>query len=228
MQYIEISIVLPVFNEENTIKKITEKLIDLPLSKEVIIVNDGSTDNTASILKEIKKDDSVKIIDHKKNSGKGAAIRTGIKYASGEFFIIQDGDLEQDPRDIANLLSYAKEKNLDAVFGSRVLNWGFKYDIRYVANMLFALITNLMFKAHLTDIMTGYKLCRTGIVKDLKLNSNGFDIEPEITAKLLKLNINIHEIPVSYNPRTKKEGKKICFWDSFKVIGRLLREKLIT
>lgn len=226
MQDIEITIVLPVFNEENTIKKISEKLVDLPLSKEIIIVNDGSTDNTATMLKEMKKDNCLRVVEHKKNYGKGAAIRTGVKYARGEFFVIQDGDLEQDPRDIANLLRYAKEKNLDVVFGSRVLNWGFKYDIRYVANMLFALITNILFKAHLTDIMTGYKLCKTPIIKDLKLNSNGFDIEPEITAKLLKRNINIHEIVISYNPRTNKEGKKICFWDSFKVIGRLLLEKV--
>lgn len=226
MQDIEISIVLPVFNEENTIKKISQKLVDLPLSKEIIIVNDGSTDSTGCMLKEMKKDNCLKIIEHKKNFGKGAAIRTGIKYARGEFFVIQDGDLEQDPRDIANMLRHAKENNLDVVFGSRVLNWGFKYDTRYVANMLFALITNILFKAHLTDIMTGYKLCKTPIIRDLKLNSNGFDIEPEITAKLLKRNINIHEIVISYNPRTYKEGKKICFWDSFKVIGRLLLEKV--
>lgn len=226
MEKIDVSIILPVFNEEKTIANVIDKLLRLSLRKEIIVVNDGSTDLTPEILKKFQANNCLKILEHGKNLGKGVAIRTGIKEAQGDFIIIQDGDLEQDPQDILNLLRVAKERNLEVIFGTRVLNRGFQFDIRYVANMLFALLTNILFRGHLSDIMTGYKLCKTDIIKGIKLDSNGFDIEPEITAKLLKQKRRICEIPVSYNPRTAKEGKKIRFRDSFKIVGRLLLEKI--
>lgn len=222
---IEISIILPVFNEEKTIERVISLLVNLPVAKEIIVVNDGSTDRTAEILKMIQNKDSFKLIEHRKNYGKGRAVRTGIENTKGEFLVIQDGDMEQRPQDIVAMLQKAKGENLAVVFGTRMTNKNSPFNIWFLANKIITLVTNILFNSHLTDVMTGYKLCKTEIAKNLQLESDGFDIEPEITAKLLKQRIQIYEVPIFYKPRTKSDGKKICFWDTIKVIKRILLEK---
>ncbi len=226
MNEIDITIIMPVYNEQRTIKQAFQETNILDISKEIIVVNDGSTDRTNEILSELEKENNFTLLTHKKNLGKGMAVRKGIENAKGKFIIIRDCDVEQKSEDIVKMLRTAKEENINVVFGTRILNWGYQFNIRFIANMLFAFITNILFHAHQTDIMTGYKLCETEIMKSLKLKCNGFDIEAEITAKLLKKDINICEIPISYNPRVVSDGKKICFSDSFKVVVRLLLERI--
>lgn len=222
-----LTIILPVYNEEKTVDEALKRLIPLPIDKEIVIVNDGSTDKTLEMIEKYRDNGMVTIISHERNKGKGAAIRTGIDKARGEKLIIQDADLEQEPKDIIKLMEFMEQKGLKAVFGTRILNWGFdSFDIRYIANMLFALITNTLFKSHLSDIMTGYKLFDTSLIKSLNLQCNSFDIEPEMTAKTLKREITIGECPISYSPRTYEEGKKIRFKDSFKIVYRLIIERL--
>lgn len=214
----KLSIIIPVFNEKNTLEKVIENVKAVELNKEIIVIDDGSTDGTKEILRRIN---GISKHFHEKNMGKGAAIHTGIKYVTGDVVAIQDADLEQYPDDLKKMFIALQENGYDAVFGSR-MKGNFKPGLRYLANWLFSFLTNLLYQSHLTDIMTGYKMCRSYIIKDLELKSKGFDIEPEITAKLLKKGIKIHEIPVSYSPRGYDKGKKIRFVDSFKVVKVLL------
>jgi len=202
----KISVLIPVYNEQNTIVEVLEKVLSLPLEKEIIVVDDGSTDDTSKVLKTLSLKQDIHIITQKFNRGKGAAIKTGIKYATGDYVIIQDADLELNPLDIIKLVD-ALKNGYHVVYGSRFLQKRKMPLINFYANKFLTFLTNLLYHSNITDMETCYKLCATKILNELDLKSERFEIEPEITCKILKKGYKIKEVPISYNPR--KEGKKI-------------------
>ena len=227
-----ISIIVPCYNEKNTIEKIIEKIYSIKIKKEIIIVDDGSKDGTAEILKRKIKSKAKKIIFHKKNMGKGAAIKSSLKFIKGEIVIIQDADLEYDPKDYHKLLRPFKNKSINVVYGSRVLgrkNSVFSYNLakqfRIFGNHLLTSISNFLNKQSLTDAHTCYKILRKNIFLKLKIKENGFSFCPEVTTKLSNLGIKIIEVPISYNGRSYKEGKKIGFKDAYKAINTIFKYK---
>lgn len=218
----KLSVIIPVLNEEATIKQILSKVIDLKDMFEIIVVNDGSTDSTLNILEKLKKttkySKKLKIISHKTNLGKGSAIRTGGKVAKGDFVIIQDADLEYDPREFSKLTRVVDKKT--AVYGSRILSKTKHAYLRtYMGNIVITAFCNILFGSHLTDSYTCYKLIPTDIFKSLRLKSEGFEIEAEITAKLLRKRVPIKEVAINYHPRSYEKGKKIKGKDA--IIGAL-------
>lgn len=222
----KLSIIIPVFNEEKTVKDAVGRVLAQEIKgwqKEIIVVNDGSTDNTQEELKKIF--DEVSIVRHIKNLGKGAALRSGLSKSSGDAVIIQDADLEYSPADWPAMLEEL-EKNHDvaAVFGSRELNnerKGYFFCVLGVRFLTF--LVNFLFHSKLTDIYTCYKLMRRDFIKKIKLESNGFEIEAEITCKILKNRGVIKEIPINYFPRTFKQGKHIRTKDEFLGIKTVLK-----
>jgi dolichol-phosphate mannosyltransferase len=225
-----LTIIIPVYNEKNNIQKILDKIFLIKLiKKEIIIVDDCSTDGTRKILKQNLKHKVKRVIFHKKNHGKGAAINSAKKFISGDLVLIQDADLEYDPNDYYKLLKPFKKKNVKCVYGSRFLpsskctgpkSFGFK--IRVIANYLLTLLSNLLNNQNLTDAHTCYKVFSANLFRSIELEEKGFDFCPEITAKISKKKIKIHEVPISYVSRTYKEGKKIKFIDGFKAIRTIL------
>lgn len=226
----KLSIIIPVFNEKNTIKQILEKVesVDLGnMEKEIIIVDDGSTDGTKEILSNLQK--NYKIIYHNKNMGKGAAIRSGIKEATGDIITIQDADLEYDPNDYKKLVQPIIENKASVVYGSRILNKDNKYVslIYGWGGKLVTAFANWLYWTNLTDEPTCYKVFRADVLKNLDLKCRGFEFCPEVTAKTLKAGHKILEIPISYNPRSTKQGKKIKYRDGLIAIWTLLKYKFI-
>ncbi len=229
----KVSIIIPVFNEESTIKEVINKVLDIKsedFDKEIIIVNDGSTDNTQDILNSFQSNHRIKIIEHKKNLGKGAAVRTGIKNATGDVIIIQDGDLEYDPKDIVKCVKPILSGKEKVVYGSRFLDKKQRKRIIKEGRLLFYLggrvitiLTNFLFGVKLSDEPTCYKAFDSSIFRKIKIESNGFEWEPEVTAKVLKSGLQIKEVPITYYPR--KEGKKIKYVDGLKAISTLVRYK---
>ncbi len=214
MNISKLSIIVPVYNEEKTIAKILSQLKALRLGKtekEIIVVDDGSTDGTKKALKTHSF--CCKIVSHPKNMGKGAAIRTGLGYATGDYMIIQDADLEYAPRDIKKLISCAETNRALVVYGSRFLRAKIKVpgDF-YKGGFLLGVLTNILYGTRITDEATCYKLFNTDLLRRLNLKSNGFDFCPEATAKICKSGIKIYEVPISYRPRDKTEGKKLRFF----------------
>ena len=213
----KLSIIIPVFNEESTIEEIIEQVESAPVfdyKKEIIIINDGSLDKTKNILENIKDKYNLIILEHSKNIGKGKAIRTGFEVATGSAVIIQDADLEYNPNDWPLLLKELNNSKIGAVYGSRNINSEKKGYFHYVLGVKFlTFLNNLFFRTKLTDIYTCYKLFPAHLIKSIKLESNGFEIEAEITAKILKKGLLIKEVPISYEPRKFKQGKKIRFKD---------------
>ena len=221
-----LTLIIPVYNERRTISEIIEKVKPLAIKNnwEVIVVDDGSNDGTYEFLRDYK-DKFFKLLRHERNMGKGTSIRTGIEHASSKYTIIQDADLEYLPEEIEILLNYAIDKNADAVYGSRFKDSKKKGSFHfYLGNLFLTFITNLLFRSKITDMETCYKLVRTDVLKTLNLKSKRFEIEPEITAKLLKRGIKIHELPISYFPR--KAGKKIKVRDGIYALKKLIEVKL--
>lgn len=223
----KLSIIVPVFNEKNTIKEIINRIKCVDIDKEIIIVDDYSMDGTREILKT-SKDNNIKVIYHTKNLGKGAAVRTGLSYVSGDIVIIQDADLEYDPRDYKVLIRPITEGRGDAVYGSRFLGehrvflfW------HYLGNKFLTLITNLLYNTMLSDMETCYKAFRTDIIKGIEIRSNGFNIEPEITAKIFKKKCRVYEVPITYSGRGYDEGKKITWKDGFAALYTLIKFRFI-
>lgn len=230
----KLSIIVPVYNEENTITEVISKLVDIsiPCTKEIIIVDDGSTDATRNQLSKIKFQNSkINVILHKYNRGKGAAIQTGIKSASGDFVLIQDADLEYNPMEINKLLkpilnrSKNKKDSINlAVYGSRFSdNLAIIPPIYYWGNKFLTYMTNILYKTNLTDMETGYKLLPMDFAKKIKFVSRHFDIEPEITIQLVKHNIQIIEVPISYKGRSRIAGKKLTLMDAFGALKILFK-----
>ncbi|MBS3083587.1 glycosyltransferase family 2 protein [Candidatus Pacearchaeota archaeon] len=224
----KLSIIVPVYNEEKTIATILKRLISVKLgvSKEIIIIDDGSKDKSLeriNLFKDNKKKDiSVKIVS-KTNRGKGSAIREGIKIATGEIITIQDADLEYDPSDYLKLIEEIKKGHL-VVYGSRFLKKHKPlYKIYFYGNKFLTFLTQVLYNSKITDMETCYKMFKKEVIKSLSLNSNGFEIEPEITAKILNKGIIIKEVPIKYSPRNIKEGKKINWIDGLQAIILLIR-----
>jgi glycosyltransferase involved in cell wall biosynthesis len=220
-----VSIIMPLFNEEKTAGKIIEKVLGLPLDLELIIVNNGSDDATGLIIRQFADISKVKIIDKEKNIGKGDAITTALQYAVGKYTIIQDGDLEYEPMDIVEMVNLAEKNNAPAVFGSRIRNpkAGISYQRYLWGGKLLTIIANMLYGVGITDESTCYKMVRTDIIKALNLECRRFEFCPELVAKLGRNGIKIIEIPINYNPRSFKEGKKIRWRDGAEAILTLLK-----
>ncbi len=235
----KLSILIPVYNEEKTIERLLKKVNDisiLDVEKEIIVIDDGSTDRTSKLIEKLHKEGKIILIKHDRNQGKGAAIRSGLNHATGDYTIIQDADLEYDPADIASLLTPIIEKKTEVVYGTRLKRLpNFKRDertirffIHYIGNKMLSIITSVFYGQWITDMETGYKLIPTKVMKTLKLNSTGFEMEPEITAKLLKKRYRIYEVSISTNPRGYKEGKKLnTVKDGFRALWALIKYRFI-
>lgn len=208
-----LSVIIPVYNEANTIRQILEKINAVAIDKEIIVVDDGSCDGTGSILREVKFD-NLKLIHHACNRGKGAAFLTGLANASGEFVIIQDADLEYDPTDYPKLIEELKKDDTAMVLGSRFMQGHRGLFVHRLGNRFLTGLLNLLFRSHFNDFATCYKLARKGTFDSLGLKAIGFDIDVEIICNALKRKKRILEIPVSYFPRTYREGKKIRWHDA--------------
>lgn len=235
----KLSIIVPVFNERQTVREIINQVrnVDLTvearsgtvtLQKEIIVVDDGSGDGTREILAEEQKTGDLVLLLHRRNRGKGAAVRTGISHSTGDLVLIQDADLEYDPRDYPTLLRPIIEGRVKVVYGSRFLGprkamlfW------HMLGNKLLTLTTNVLFNAILSDMETCYKVLDGDLARSLKLKSNGWGIDPEITAKVLKRGHRIFEVPISYYGREYYEGKKISWRDGFVVLWTLFRIRVV-
>lgn len=219
----KLSIIIPVYNERDTILLILEKVCTLPIEKEIIIVDDGSTDGTREILQDFKAQ-NLKLILKEKNEGKGSAIREGLKYVNGDVVVIQDADLEYNPVDLLEMLKVMEETGNEVIYGSRFLNRQSIPLINFIANKFLTWLTNILFSVKMTDMETCYKLCSKNLLLSLNLQTNGFEIEPEITCKILKKGIKIKEMSISYNPRRK--GKKINWKDGIKAIFYIFKYRI--
>ncbi|MFH1645367.1 MAG: glycosyltransferase family 2 protein [Candidatus Omnitrophota bacterium] len=222
----KLSVLIPVYNEANTILEVVKQVQSVDIDKEIILVDDFSTDGTRELLKKSFdiSNDKIKVCYHNKNLGKGAAIRTALDKARGEYSIIQDADLEYNPWDYKVLLKVAEEKDADVVYGSRFLKtWRVTSFWHFMVNKFLTVLTNALFGSNLTDMETCYKLLKTDLFKSLEMESHRFEIEPEITAKLLKKGCPIPEVPVSYKGRSYHDGKKICWKDGVEAVFVLLK-----
>lgn len=233
-----LSIIIPAYNEEANILEVLNKVKNVDLSnlkvkKEIIVVDDGSKDKTAEIAKNVA---GVKVIKKKSNSGKGSAVREGIKFSTGDIILIQDADLEYDPNEYSKIISPILEKHHLVVYGSRFLGVKNKegfikkhenaYLFSYLGSRFVTKLTNVFFNSNLTDEATCYKCFRSDVIKQIKIENDRFHWEPEVTAKILKKGIKIHEVPISYNPRSYQEGKKINWVDGLEAIWTLIKYKV--
>ena len=218
-----LSVIIPVFNERATIRELLRRVDAVDLDKEVVIVDDGSTDGTRDVLGRLGEAGPAVVL-HDANRGKGAAIRTGLQRVTGDFVLVQDADLEYDPEDYHRLLRSLEERGADAVYGSRFAAGPPEMTLSHrIGNRLLTGITNVLFGSDLTDMETCYKLIRRRVLADIDLASDGFSVEPEITAKLLRKGIAIHEVPIRYVGRSFAEGKKISWRDFLGAVWTLLR-----
>ncbi len=228
-----LSILIPVYNEKDTVLKCLDKVLSsdtLGLEMEVIVSDNCSTDGTIELLKNFSNP-KVKLLYKKKNEGKGANIKNALSHASGDIILFQDSDLEYSPENYPDLLRPFFENNADVVYGSRLTRAktikiaGFP---NYLGNKIFTLFANLLFNMIFTDIATGYKVFKKDVIKNMKISSNGFEIEPEITAKISKnKNLNIFEVPITIYSRTYEEGKKVRWWDFFIYIYTLIKWRIL-
>jgi glycosyltransferase involved in cell wall biosynthesis len=223
-----LSILMPVYNERERVEKAIAEVLatELPTDFELIVVNDGSTDGTTEILRSGEWGDRVRLFEHDVNQGKGAAIRTGLTHAGGEFAAIFDADLEYDPADLALLMPPLLDGRCNACFGVRAFDGYTSHSFLFVmGNKGVTLACNMLYNVFLHDIMTCHKMLRTDLFRSLPLQAPGFAIEPEITARLVQKRERIFEVPVHYHARATDEGKKLTALDGFRVIGTLLRCK---
>ncbi len=225
----KLSVVIPVYNERNTIAEILRRVKATGRADEIILVDDGSTDGTRDILRTLASPPEVTVVLHEKNMGKGAALRTGFQKAGGDVILVQDADLEYNPAEYPALLEPIECGQADAVYGSRFL--GSKHRVtmfwHMVANQWLTFATNVLYNSILSDMETGYKVFKADLLKSINLRANRFDFEPEITAKILKRRARVFEIPISFNPREYDEGKKIGLADAFAAVWALIKYRFV-
>lgn len=225
----KLSIVVPVFNEETTVAQVIERVraLELPVDKEIIVVNDGSSDGTSAALRPFRDLPDVRVHESVVNLGKGASVRIGFKLATGDLVGIQDADLELDPSEYQRLLVPLLDGSADVVFGSRFLGGGQKGALPfYLANRALSGLTNVLYGSRLTDIETCYKVFRREVLQSLTLRAARFEIEPEVTAQVLKRHFRVVELPIGYNPRSRAQGKKISWRDGFSAVYTLIDQRL--
>jgi glycosyltransferase involved in cell wall biosynthesis len=225
----KLSVIIPIYNEVKTINEIVNRVKATGLADEILAVDDGSTDGSREVLTKLNDSGMIKVILHESNQGKGKAVRTGIQNASGDLLLIQDADLEYDPREYPVLLRPIQEGIADVVYGSRFLGAGRRPVLFWnmVANKILTLVTNILYNNILTDMETGYKLFRREIVQNMTLHARGFEFEPEFTAKILKRKVRIYEVPITFNPRDYSEGKKIKMKDAFIAMWTLFKYRFV-
>jgi len=225
----KLSVIIPVYNEVNNINEIIKRVQATKLATEIIVVDDGSKDGTQEILEKLDGKKKVRVILHEKNQGKGAAVVTGIKAAKGEILLIQDADLEYDPRDYPELLKPIQEGLADVVYGSRFLGGTHRVTMFWhqVANKLLTFMTNILYDSILTDMETGYKVFRQEVVQGMTIKAKRFNFEPEFTAKILKRKYRIFEVSITFNPRDYSEGKKIKLHDAFEAVWALIKYRFM-
>ncbi len=225
----KLSVVIPVYNEKSTVLELLSQVKAVKdIDKEIVIVDDFSTDGTREILEKLQKEDkSVKIIFKPLNSGKGATLREGFKHTTGEYIIVQDADLEYDPQDYHKLLAELKDEKT-VIYGSR-FSGAYKdmSSLHYIGNKLLTVITNLFYGEKLTDMETCYKLIPGDFIRGVRIRSNRFNFEPEITAKILKSGMKIVEVPISYRGRSFSEGKKITWRDGISALFTLIKFRFV-
>ena len=223
----KLSVVMPVFNEEKTIKEIVERVQAVNIDKEIIIIDDGSTDKTRDVLNGLKGD-NIKILFHDKNSGKGMALKTGFSRASGDIVIIQDADLEYNPEEYPRLIEPIVKGHADVVYGSR-LSGGMPQRVymfwHKAGNSFLSLLTGILYNTTLTDMETGYKVFKRGVLGNMDIKSRDFTVEAEITAKVFKKRYRVYEVPISYYGRDYSEGKKIRWWHGISAVWALIKYK---
>lgn len=226
---VKLSILIPVYNEKRTIAEAVRRArtVDLPVDREILIIDDGSTDGTGEIIKRLA-DSTVKVLQQPTNMGKGAALRRGFQESTGDFVVVYDADLEYDPRDWPSLLRPALEGDARAVYGSRftgerrnMMFW------HWIGNRFLSLLTNVLYNTTISDMETCSKLIEGDLIRSLHLTSNRFDIEPEITAKLLRSGVRIYEVPIRYVGREVDEGKKISWRDGFPALWALVKYRFV-
>jgi glycosyltransferase involved in cell wall biosynthesis len=223
-----VSVIMPVYNERETLPEILARVRAVGVRKEIVVVDDGSTDGTREVLREEEQKGDLKVLYHEVNKGKGAAVRTGLEHASGDFIIIQDADLEYDPRDYPKLLKPLLEGQAEVVYGSRFMEFGgTMFFLQALGNRMVTLVTNLLYGTALSDMETCYKVFRAEVIRSIPLRSRRFELEPEITAKLLKRGYRIHEVPISYQGREYHEGKKLTWRDGITALWTLIKYRFV-
>ncbi|MCC7118729.1 MAG: glycosyltransferase family 2 protein [Anaerolineales bacterium] len=225
----KLSVIIPVYNEVESIEEILKRVNATNLVSEIVVVDDGSKDGTRDKLRTLDGKNHVRVILHEVNQGKGAAVRTGLQAATGDILLIQDADLEYDPRDFPELLKPIHEGLADVVYGSRFLGRAHRVTMFWhlVANKLLTFMTNILYNTILTDMETGYKVFRREVIQGMVIRANSFNFEPEFTAKILKRNHRIFEVPITFNPRDYSQGKKIKLHDAFEAVWALLKYRFV-
>lgn len=225
----KISVIIPAFNEIKTIREIIHRVKETNRVDEILVVDDGSTDGTREVLHELNDAGEIRAFFHENNRGKGAAVKTGIHHAEGDIIIIQDADLEYNPKEYPNLLKPIEEGLADVVYGSRFLGQARRPILFWnmVANKILTFFTNILYNNILSDMETGYKVFKRDLVKDIPIHARRFDFEPEFTAKILKRKFKLYEVPIAFYPRDYSEGKKIKAWDAFVALWTLIKYRFV-
>lgn len=226
-----LSVVVPVFNERSTIEEILRRIDHTRLARQVVLVDDGSSDGTRDILNVLNAQGrrDLVVIFHEQNQGKGAAVRTGIANTAGDIVLVQDADLEYDPKDYPSLLEPILDGRADVVYGSRFLGGPHRvlFFWHYVVNRFLTFLSNMCTNLNLTDMEVGYKVFRRSVLQGIQIRSNRFDFEPEITAKVAKKKLRIYEVPISYSGRTYEEGKKIGVTDGLQALWTIVKYRFV-